>query len=217
MMVMSLKYSNKHLYDAIEHMLQGLCYWMGYRMECYSAHSIMESAAVDVAMSIINARLDHRTYVVKMEYPYSKMGLSGSRERADLVVLTKRDKELIPECVLEFKMANSANEGVWGDIKKLNDIPLPITRLAILLSRCNPNIIGDFVDNIGGINERAKRKVDSPQNDKRIPVRVVFVKKAMESQNTESPFRAICVELDNRQNLANSEVVARNETDLSQN
>ena len=197
---MTIKKTEKHLYDAIDHMLQGLCYWMGYRMACYSAHSFMEAAAVDVALGILNARLDHSSYVVQMEYPYRKMGVPGSKQHADIVILKKttdRSKEPVPVCVLEFKKAQSANEGIWGDIEKLSSLPNSISRLSILLSKGNPAIIGDFVENTGALNERAKRKVNSPLNKKSIPIKVLFVKKAMASRNSDSLFRAICVELEN--------------------
>jgi len=157
----------------------------------------MEGAAVDVAVSILNAHLDHRSYVVKMEYPYSKLGLFGSKERADIVVLSKRGDGLFPECVVEFKMAQSTNEGVWGDINKLSSIQPPVNRFAILLAKGKPSIVSDFVDNIGEDNkkEHAKRKIVSPRNTNNIQVKVILAKKALESKTSKSPYRAICIEL----------------------
>ena len=53
------------LFDAIEKMLQGLCYWMGYRYECYSGHPITEFAAIDIAVGVLNAHIDHSTYAIR--------------------------------------------------------------------------------------------------------------------------------------------------------
>lgn len=117
---MSIQKDDPHLYGVLNSMLQGLCYWMGYRMECYAGHSILEGAAVDIAVGLINNHIDHHTYVVKMEYPYRKLGVSNSKERADIVILKKESKKennLIPVCVMEFKRADDTNGGIWADIE----------------------------------------------------------------------------------------------------
>lgn len=193
--------SNKELYDAVEKMLQGLCYWMGYRLECYAGHTITEGAAVEIAVEILNAHLDHHTYVVKCEYPYKKLDLRNSKERADIVILEKRKdpKVLIPTCVLEFKMSTDANGGVWEDVNKLVNLPCDLLKLAILLAHGSPSIVKDFIlieNNVDRvIKERIKRPIDSIRNKNRVPVKVIRSTKAMESTRSKKPFRAICIEL----------------------
>lgn len=196
-----IKQNNKDLYDAVEKMLQGLCYWMGYRLECYAGHTITEGSAVEIAVGILNAHLDHHTYVVKCEYPYKKIDLRDNKERADIVILKKRKdpKDLVPICVLEFKMATDANGGVWEDVKKLATLPKKLNRLAVLLANGNPSIVNDFIlfekNDDGVIKERIKRSIDSKRNKDLVPVRVIRSTKAMETASSKNPFRAICIEL----------------------
>ena len=199
-----IKQLNKDLYDAVEKMLQGLCYWMGYRLECYAGHTITEGATVEIAVGILNAHLDHHTFVVKCEYPYKKIDLRKNKERADIVILEKRKdhkghNDLIPICVLEFKMATDANGGVWEDVKKLATLPKNLCRLAVLLANGNPSIVNDFIlfeKNDGGVlKERIKRSIDSKRNKNKVPVRVIRSTKAMETASSKNPFRAICIEL----------------------
>ena len=191
------------LFDAIEKMLQGLCYWMGYRYECYSGHPITEYAAIDIAVGVLNAHIDHSFYTIRCEYPYSKIDARTTKERADLVILQKihdektGNKKYIPICVIEFKFANDANGGIWSDINKLYSIrsSASISRIAVLLSHGHPAIIKDFVDNCSLPYEAAKRKINSKKNVKSIPVAVIRSTKAMESKSTRSQYRAIAIEL----------------------
>ncbi len=191
------------LFDAIEKMLQGLCYWMGYRYECYSGHPITEFAAIDIAVGVLNAHINHSTYTIRCEYPYSKIDARTTKERADLVILQKVKDEntgamkCVPICVIEFKFANDANGGVWSDINKLNSLhsSLSISRIAVILSHGHPAIINDFVDNVCLPNEAAKKKIVSKKNVKSIPLAVIRSTKAMGSKNTRSPYRAIAIEL----------------------
>lgn len=192
--------SKKELYDAVEKMLQGLCYWMGYRLECYAGHTITEGAAVETAVGILNAHLDHHTYVVKCEYPYKKLDSRNSKERADIVILEKDkySKALIPICALEFKMSTNAN-GVWEDINKLATLQCNLLSLVVLLAQGSPSIVKDFIlinnSTNGVIKERIKRPIDSKRNKNKVPVRVIRSTKAMETTRSKKPFRAICIEL----------------------
>lgn len=181
---------NKQLFYAIEKMLQGLCYWMGYRYECYATHAISEAAAVEIAVGILNSHLNHNLYVVKCESLYTRCGGdSKTKERADVVIFERKSgsKDLIPCCVMEFKMAQGACGGIWNDISKLSKLPKDVARLAILLANGNTKVIYDFVDSR---TDRAKRCVKSA-----VPIHVLRTAKAMETSCSTHPYRAICVEL----------------------
>ena len=181
---------NKHLFYAIERMLQGLCYWMGYRYECYATHTISEAAAVEIAIGILNSHLDHNVYVVKCESLYTRCGYkSKTQVRADVVIFERKSssKDLVPCCVMEFKMAHGAKKGIWNDIIKLSKLPHDVSRLAILLSSGNSGEINSFVDIS---KDKAKRSVNSD-----VPIHVVRAAKAMETSGSKHPHRAICIEL----------------------
>lgn len=182
--------TNKVLYDAIEKMLQGLSFWMGYKKECYAGHSIMEQVAVDAAVGILNAHLDHTKYKIVCEYPYQSIPgvVASNNQRVDLVILDKVANTCV--CAMEFKMSTNTNGGVKGDIKKMSSIPSTVSRLVILLSpKEKDSVVTPFITP----NNHARRKVtlDSgyPQ------VSVIRAARAMETPNSKAPYRAICIEL----------------------
>lgn len=120
--IMSIK-TNKHLFDAIENMLQGLSFWMGYKMECNSGLSIMECVAVEAAIEILNVHIDHKNYKLECEYPYKSISgvVQPGKKRADIAIIEKASKTCI--CVMEFKMTTNTNGGVVSDINKIASIP----------------------------------------------------------------------------------------------
>ena len=186
---MSIK-TNKHLYDAIEKMLQGLSYWMGYKKECYAGHSIMEHVAVDAAVGILNAHIDHSIYKIVCEYTYKSIPgvVSPSNKRADIAILDKRTNTCI--CVMEFKMSTNTNGCVKDDINKISNIPSTVSRLVILLSpKEKDSVVSPFIT----INNHAKGKVGL--NGNYPPVSVIRATRAMETSNSKAPYRAICIEL----------------------
>ena len=187
--IMSIK-TNKNLFDAIEKMLQGLSFWMGYKMECNSGLSIMECVAVEAAIEILNAHIDHKNYKLECEYPYKSIPgvVQPGKKRADIAIIEKASKTCI--CVMEFKMTTNTNGGVVSDINKIASIPSSLSRLVVLLSpRKEKTIIGSFITT----NNNAKRKVNLQGCNQ--PLAVIRAAKAMETASTSAPFRAICIEL----------------------
>lgn len=182
--------TNKHLYDAIEKMLQGLSYWMGYKRECYAGHSIMENVAVDAAVGILNAHIDHSIYRIMCEYSYKSIpgAFSPGNKRADLVIIDKRTNTCI--CAMEFKMSTNTNGGVIPDINKISSLPSTVSRLVILLS---PMEIASVVSPFITKNNHAKGKVSLGGSHP--PISVIRATRAMETSNSKAPYRAICIEL----------------------
>lgn len=186
---MSIK-TNRHLFNAIEKMLQGLSFWMGYKMECYSGHLIMECVAVNVAVEILNAHIDHNRYRIECEYLYKSIPgvVHPGKKRADIAIIDKTTNTCI--CVMEFKMTTNTNGGVVKDVNKIATIPSSMSRLVILLSQKNEKaIIGSFITT----NNNAKRKVTLKGCSHTLTV--IRAAKAMETPSTSRPFRAICIEL----------------------
>ena len=165
-------------------MLQGLSYWLGFRTECYAGHLVMEAVAVEIAVQILNAHIDHSMYKVKMEYGYDKVLKNNSKERMDVAVLDKSDNCV---CAIEFKTSTDSNKGVTGDIAKLQALPSTIYRLVVLISQKETNITKQFVDDEG----KALRSIPNIPN-----VKVIRATKAMETaSNSRNSFKAICIEI----------------------
>ena len=186
---MSIK-TNKHLFDAIEKMLQGLSYWMGYKKECYAGHSIMEHVAVDAAMGILNAHIDHSFYRVHCEYLYKYIPGTANPgdQRADLVIIEKKTNTCI--CAIEFKMSTNTNGGIISDINKISSIPSTVSRLVVLLSpKEKASVVSPFIT----ANNHAKRTVNLGGGHP--PVSVIRATRAMETSYSKAPYRAICIEL----------------------
>ena len=176
--------NNKPLYYAVEHMLQGLSYWLGFRTECYSGHLVMEAVAVEVAVQILNAHIDHSMYKVKMEYGYGKVLKNNSNGRLDLAILDKSGNCV---CGIEFKTSTDSNNGVAGDIAKLKTLPQTMYRLVVLISQKETSMTRQFVDKEG----KARRSIPFMPN-----VKVIRVTKAMESAgNSKYSPKAICIEV----------------------
>lgn len=176
--------NNKPLYYAVEHMLQGLSYWLGFRTECYAGHSVMEAVAVEIAVQILNAHIDHSMYKVKMEYGYDKVLKNNSKGRMDVAILDKSNNCV---CAIEFKTSTDSNKGVTGDIAKLQALPSTIYRLVVLISQKETNITKQFVDDEG----KALRSIPNIPN-----VKVIRATKAMETaSNSKNSFKAICIEI----------------------
>lgn len=180
-----IRQNNTTLFNTIEHMLQGLAFWLGYRIECYSGHRIPEAVIVETAIGLLNSHLDHGSYQIRCEYSYRLMG-GKDNQRADIVILERSTQK--PICVMEFKLSDDTNNGVWGDVKKLAQLPNDLYRIVILLSRKKDNMTSLFITGKG----YAKKKIVNPNN---VPVSVIRSAKSMEGTNPDYAFRAICIEL----------------------
>ncbi len=119
------------------------------------------------------------------------MGVA-SNQRADIAIIERSDKKnLTPVCVMEFKLSDDTNGGVWEDVKKMSHLPYGLHKLAILLSPCRDSITDNFITAKG----YAKKKIENQNN---IPVRVIRAAKAMEGAKPNFAHRAICIELINK-------------------
>ena len=151
-----------NVYHSIERMLQGLAFWMGYKIECYAKHSPVEAVVVDAAVGLLNAHLNHCQYSVCCEYNYRKTISITTNARADVVIV---DKNNFVVCALEFKLATNSNGGSNSDISKLKSIVGAFPRMIIFLSRKDNKVVGRLLSSSkseqsrGGIRIRRSVKV----------------------------------------------------------
>ena len=83
----------------IEHMLQGLAFWMAYKSEI-STIELTEAEVVGEAVQILLARFSN--YIVKKEVEYSSLDTSLSKQYADLGIYSREDRSC--KCIIEFKL-----------------------------------------------------------------------------------------------------------------
>lgn len=178
--------------SALESMLQGLAFWMGYS-KCMN--ELYEHDCVHQAFAILRANFG-KDYALQYEYPYSDIDKSiTSQERADLVILDKNDNT--PLCVMEFKMSDNTNGGVTSDVKKLRKISKEgVVKLVILLFyEDNKKLRDVYLTGTGNAIVAKKRPIVLKGIEK--PVRVKRVAKAMATANRpkRSPYMAVCIEV----------------------
>jgi hypothetical protein len=188
---MAIIKDNTHLSNALEKMLQGLAFWMGYS-RCVNI--LYEHDCVHEAFAILRAQLDKSKYILEYEYNYSDIDSTiTTKERADLVILKKTAKKMVPICVLEFKMSTNTNGGVEADVEKLRNIKKKILKYVILLiNEDNPALVWQFAS--GKMNSyTAKRKALLRDGT---TVRVRRVAKAMATADNpkRNPYMSICIE-----------------------
>lgn len=185
--------SDAQLSNALERMLQGLAFWMGYS-KCMNV--LYEHDCVHEAFSILSVHLDKSKYAIEYEFPYSAIDSRiTSQERADLVILKKTPKKRKPICALEFKMSTNSNGGVEGDIEKLQRISKNnILRFVILMVyEDTPKVVSQFTD---GEKNFLSAKRGNLTLKKGCKVRVRRVAKAMSTADKpkRNPYMAICIE-----------------------
>lgn len=197
---MSIVLKHSQLSSAIEDMLQGLTYWMGYKVSS-GDRDLLELDFVHRARSILHARLDNSKYALRYEYPYSDSGSNKDKDRreADLVVLEKiidnngkKSERLI--CVMEFKMSDNTNGGVEHDIKKLLFLPDDLDRLVILLFfKANDKLKDFYADDNTLTITALKRDIES-QKMPGVTIRVRRIAKAFSTTNyRRCPYLAFCI------------------------
>lgn len=196
---MSIRNNNRLLFKAIEHMLQGIPFWMAYKMECYAGHPITEGVAVDAAVSILNAHIDHSIYAIKCECQYKEIAKSVQKDlRADVAIFNRETNTC--ECVIEFKLSTNTN-GVLEDIKKLSALPESISRMVVLLfQKERPRLSSLFLCGSGV----AKRTVSLGENYPLVStIRATYAQNTRCSNLAEGRkrtkkgkiYRALCIEL----------------------
>ena len=186
---------NSQLSNAMENMLQGLAFWMGYS-RCMN--EVYEHDCVHQAFSILRANLGKDKYALEYEYNYSDLDKTiATQERADLVILKKTPKRKTPICVMEFKMSDNTNGGVEADVIKLRKINKPGLLKFVILLFYNDNLQLRNVYTNGDRN--ALRAKNSPVflHKAGCTVRVRRVAKAMTTADKpkRSPYMAICIEV----------------------
>lgn len=189
---MSIVSNNIQLSSALEKMLQGLAFWMGY---CRCMNELYEHDCVHQAFAILRANLDRSKYCLEYEFSYSDIDAKiKTQERADLVILKKTAKKKTPICVLEFKMSTNTNGGVDADVMKLRKIAKQnLWKFVILLiNKDNTTVVSQFTD---GKNNTLYAKRKAFLKD-RTQVRVRRVAKAMATADNpkRNPYMAICIE-----------------------
>lgn len=189
---MAIIQNNTQVSTALESMLQGLAFWMGYS-RCMNV--LYEHDCVHEAFAILRANLDTSKYVIEYEYNYSDIDPSiSSQERADIVILKKTPKKKIPICVLEFKMSTNTNGGVESDVKKLRKISKnKISKFVILLiNDDNPNLVEQYTQGI--LKSFYAKRIVSMKDGTTVKVRRVAKAMATSNKPKRNPYMAICIE-----------------------
>lgn len=169
-----------NVYHSIERMLQGLAFWMGYKIECYAKHSPVEAVVVDAAVGLLNAHLNHCQYAVCCEYNYRKIVGGKANARADVTIVDTNNN---PVCVIEFKLSTNSNGGLKSDISKLRSFRGAFPRIIIFLSRKDNKMVSWLLH-----ASKAKQSNDGI----RIRRSVCAYKSAKTSKNI---IRAFCIEV----------------------
>lgn len=172
----------------LEHMLQGLAYWLAYKSET-AKYSITELETVGEAFNILDGRLP-AGYKVKREYSYGNISKSFGGRRADLAIINPQNK---CECLIEFKLADSTNGGYIADVKKITKVKKKdpdIECYVVILYRksCRLSLPKKLVDSEG----KAKRMVIRLGSSS---VRVKRVCNAICSKKAKKMKKVICLDV----------------------
>ena len=184
---------DKNVSSAIEKMLKGLAFWIGY---CKVMNELYEHDCVHQAYAILRANLGRDQYAIEYEYKYSNINHSKqSQERADLVILKKTKNQKKPVCVMEFKMSDNTNGGVYADVVKLskiNNTDLP-KFVILLFDKDNPNLIKRFTE--GKKKSLRAKRVVKLKNGSTVRVRRVAKAMATADNPKRNPYMAVCIEV----------------------
>ena len=175
------------LFTALEHMAQGLAYWMGYRQEYYASHRLKECVAVEEAVLLLKAHLDNSQYTVECEVPYSKIDpLCTKAEFADIAISLKQGGY---QCVVEFKKSDQSIKAIENDFLKLNQIKAPnIKRLEIILFQSkSPGMVKIVMKD----RKYVQRVITFPGPAKSLKIKGRRLCKAWESESSIYPSVAI--------------------------
>lgn len=189
---MAIISQNSQLSIAIERMLQGLAFWMGY---CRAMNELYEHDCVHQAFAILRTFLGRDKFAIKYEYHYSELDRTiKTNERADLVILKKTPKKQTPICVLEFKMSDNTNGGVEADLLKLRKIKTKnLFKFAILLFYDdNQTLASRFTQ--GTKNALSAKRTAKLSDGSIVYVRRVAKAMATADKPKRNPFMAICIE-----------------------
>lgn len=185
--------SNAQLNNALEKMLQGLAFWMGYS-RCMNV--LYEHDCVHEASSILKSNLDKSKYDLEYEYNYSDIDSKiESKERADLVIIKKTSKRRVPICILEFKMSTNTNGGVDADVEKLRRITKGgklLKFVVLLINDDNLKLVSQFAS--GKLNSYVAKRNALLKDGSFVKVRRVAKAMATADNPKRNPYMAICIE-----------------------
>lgn len=172
----------------IEHMLQGLAFWMAYKSEI-SSIDVIEADVVSEAAHILSTRFSN--YCVKREVEYSSLGNSLTKQYADLGIFSREDKTC--KCIIEFKLGDNTNGGYHRDIQKISAIKRArpdIICLVVIAYRtfCTAKVP------IAVVTETGKAK-GGTLTFSDIPIKVRRVCNAMRSANANKMKKVVCLEI----------------------
>lgn len=171
----------------LDHMLQGLAYWMAFSGEKNSL-KIVESDVVSTAIDLLNILLPKDYYVVR-EVTRCELNILVGQQRVDLGI--KHNGSIV--CLIEFKLADATNGGYKKDVVKLEKIKRKdenIDCLVVILYRksCKVNSPKELVEEDG---KAIRRKITV----KDIPVRVRRVCNSFSSKTNDNSKKTICLEI----------------------
>ncbi len=175
---------------SINHMLQGLAFWMAYKSECLTI-GLVEADIVSEAAQIFSSRATN--YYVRREVDYSTLDDSFSKSQyyADLGIYAREDNSCVG--VIEFKLGDNSNGGYKADIKKENLLKrkkVGLTCLVVVAYRklCSSNIPKALVS-----NGSAKRGIIEIIPKTQIKVRRIC--NAQASGKVMKMKRVVCIEI----------------------
>ena len=136
----------------INHLLQGLTFWIGYKHHLYPHHPIKEGAIQNEALALINSSLNDGDKV-HSEKKYSSIGSRHSinkigHEKADIFIEKRSGKKI----VIEIKR-HPNRKGILYDFRKMLDLKISSSKDTI---NCYLLLIGQgkipktFVDKDSG-------------------------------------------------------------------
>jgi len=184
------------LFKPVEHMLQGLCFWMGYKMEVFPrGGTVPEALCVDKAIELLSVHLDHSNYRLDCEVPYSRIDpTQKTRDRADVAVYDRKAGAYV--CIIEFKRARDMNGCINKDLAKMSRLKSHLLCLEILLfEQGHIKRFNKLEASLLTEQGNAKRKTQIAYNNYLYYVRVVRSAKALSSPKSLTCKRALCIEL----------------------
>lgn len=120
----------------ISDVMQGLCYWIGYRRTYYRHHKLVEGAITAELSNLINSKINHDQYI-HCEALYKNLGLrfpSGMARnfRLDLLITKSNEKNIK---LFDGDVAIEVKRGVAPKKEILEDL-----RWLLMLKRANRNL-----------------------------------------------------------------------------
>ena len=177
----------KDFTSPMNHMLQGIAYWMAYKEEVIT-FDLIEADIVNEAASILSARLSN--YYVKREVNYSIIDSSLKKQFADLGIFSRMDNSC--KCIIEFKLGD--NVGYRYDVQKVHELKRKqndITCLVVMAFRknCTNKVPEQYVTEEGTARKGVIKSIPGTR------VKVRRVCKAPASKDVSKMKKMVCLEV----------------------